>query len=128
MFLRVKSEQTAIQSIMETIPTTLTTYANSSYCNKQLLTTTVEFTSHGLHAVDDLSLRYLQPIVNKRYNVPTPINCSRFKEGYYKNAYRSTWTSTKGTGMSISLIHHHRLVDKPALAQKLYQCDGLLYY
>ena len=46
----------------------------------QLLTATVEFICHGLHAVstvDDPSFRNLLAVADKRYTIPTRTNFSR---------------------------------------------------
>ena len=68
------------QSTMETVLATSTPYAKNSSRYKQLLTATVEFICHGLHAVstiDDPSFRNLLAVADKRYTIPTRTNCSR---------------------------------------------------
>ena len=68
------------QSTMETVLATSTPYAKNSSHNKQLLTATVEFICHGLHAVstvDDASFRNLLAVADKRYTIPTRTNFSR---------------------------------------------------
>ena len=64
---------------MDAVLTTSTPYAKSSSCYKQLLTATVEFICHGLHAIstfDDPSFRNLLAVADKRY-LPSRTNFTR---------------------------------------------------
>ena len=65
---------------MDAVLATSTPYAKSSSRYKQLLTATVEFICHGLHAVstaDDTSFRNLLAVADKRYNLPSRTNFTR---------------------------------------------------
>ena len=75
-----ESKQTVMQSTMDAILATSTPYAKSSSRYKQLLTATVEFICHGLHAVstvDDPSFRNLLAVADKRFNIPSCTNFTR---------------------------------------------------
>ena len=65
---------------MDAVLATSTPYAKGSSHYKQLLTATVEFICHGLHAVstvDDPSFQNLQAVADKRFNIPSRTNFTR---------------------------------------------------